>query len=90
MRLSLKTILCVGLIMSVPVFADEDNESKVVKDKQQFDAKGDWIYNDLDQAYEQAKKTGRPIMAVLRCIPCEECVKLDGSDAHRKTLAKVR
>src|SRR5205814_3021427 len=24
-----------------------------------------------------AKKTGKPIIAVLRCLPCEECVKLD-------------
>ena len=25
----------------------------------------------------EAKKTGKPLLVVLRCIPCEECVKLD-------------
>ncbi len=25
----------------------------------------------------QAKQTGKPLLVVLRCVPCEECVKLD-------------
>ncbi|WP_068142110.1 thioredoxin family protein [Roseimaritima ulvae] len=24
-----------------------------------------------------ARDTGKPLLVVLRCIPCEECVKLD-------------
>jgi predicted metalloprotease with PDZ domain len=35
------------------------------------------LYNDLNTAFRQAKSTGKPILVVLRCIPCEECVKLD-------------
>ena len=31
----------------------------------------------LDDLAAEAKKTGKPIVAVLRCLPCEECVKLD-------------
>ena len=27
--------------------------------------------------FAEAKKTGKPLLVVLRCIPCEECVKLD-------------
>ena len=77
MRLGPKIGLCVGVLLAVPATADGDRESKVIRDKQQFESKDDWLYNDLDQAYRQARQTGRPIMAVLRCIPCEECVKLD-------------
>ena len=38
---------------------------------------GFWIYNDLPKGFAEAKKTGKPLLVVLRCIPCEECVKLD-------------
>ena len=31
----------------------------------------------MPMAFADAKKTGKPIIAVLRCLPCEECVKLD-------------
>ena len=36
-----------------------------------------WIYNDLAKGIVEAKKTGKPILVILRCVPCEECVKLD-------------
>src|SRR5207244_8084077 len=34
-------------------------------------------YNDLARGFAEAKKTGQPLLVVLRCIPCEQCVKLD-------------
>src|SRR5687768_17908669 len=34
-------------------------------------------YNDLAAAKEQAKETGKPILVVVRCIPCEHCAGLD-------------
>lgn len=73
---------CLAMIVCLLLFpaaglAEEDREEKVRADKQRFETKGEWIYNDLREAYAQARQTGRPIMAVMRCIPCEECVKLD-------------
>lgn len=52
-------------------------EQKVRGDKAKVEAAGFWIYNDLPKAYAQAKESGKPIVVVLRCIPCEQCVKLD-------------
>src|SRR5437762_8793837 len=52
-------------------------EQKVRGDKAKVEAEGFWIYNDLPRAYAEAKTTGRPLVVVLRCIPCEQCVKLD-------------
>ena len=57
--------------------AQNEREQKVAEDKHHFDSKSDWLYNDLTAAYRQSRDTGKPILAVLRCIPCEECVKLD-------------
>ncbi|MEM9587126.1 MAG: Trx7/PDZ domain-containing (seleno)protein [Planctomycetota bacterium] len=73
-------LLCVGLAsMATPSWAAEKltREEKVRRDKQKVQADGFWIYNDLDAAIEEAKRTAKPIVVSLRCIPCEECVKLD-------------
>lgn len=36
-----------------------------------------WIYDDLPKAIEQAKTTGKPLMVVLRCVPCPPGKTLD-------------
>ena len=30
---------------------------------------GTWIYDDLDAGYAEAKRAGKPLMVVLRCVP---------------------
>lgn len=52
-------------------------EQKVREDQQRVIEEGFWIYNDLPRAFKEATETGKPLLVVLRCIPCEECVKLD-------------
>ncbi|MDA1014660.1 MAG: Trx7/PDZ domain-containing (seleno)protein [Planctomycetota bacterium] len=53
-------------------------------DRKKVEAAGFWIYNDLPKAFAEAKRTGKPIVVVLRCLPCHECVKLDDElvDTH--------
>lgn len=70
------------LLLGSPAGAQSERVQKVQADRQQFASKKDWLYNDLAAAYRQARSTGKPIMAVLRCIPCEECVKLDDDLIH--------
>lgn len=55
----------------------QTREQKVRADRQKIEAEGFWIYNDLARGIAEAKKSGKPLLVVLRCIPCEECVKLD-------------
>lgn len=55
----------------------KSREQKVREDREKVEAEGFWIYNDLAKGFEEAKRTGKPMLVVLRCIPCEECVKLD-------------
>lgn len=50
---------------------------KVLGDKLKFEATGSWFYNDLEKGFETASRLNQPMLVVLRCIPCEECVKLD-------------
>jgi len=74
-RVSLAALVLATLLGSVA--SAQTREEKVRGDKTKVEAAGFWIYNDLPKGYAQAKESGKPIVVVLRCIPCEECVKLD-------------
>lgn len=71
-------VLCCCLLFCGTLFAaEETREDKVRADRKKVEAEGFWIYNDLPEAFARARQTNKPLMVVLRCIPCEECVKLD-------------
>jgi serine protease Do len=72
-------MLAVAIALLLPAGAAAQNarEKKVRDDKIKVEADGYWIYNNLPKAFDEAKKTGKPLVVILRCIPCEECVKLD-------------
>ncbi len=76
-RLALSFALALALALAAPAAAQTPREKKVRDDKAKVEAAGYWIYNDLPRAFAEAKQTGKPVVAVFRCIPCEECVKLD-------------
>jgi serine protease Do len=68
-------VACTAVLAQNPVA--KTREEKVRGDKAKVEADGFWIYNDLNRGFAEATKTGQPILVVLRCIPCEQCVKLD-------------
>jgi serine protease Do len=55
----------------------QTREQQLQNDRAKVEADGFWIYNDLPKGYDEAKKTGKPMLVILRCVPCVECVKLD-------------
>ncbi|MEQ1826476.1 MAG: Trx7/PDZ domain-containing (seleno)protein [Pirellula sp.] len=72
---------CLALLLfatGIPTaHSQQTREAKVLADKKKFESLGLWYYNNLDAAFAEAKKTDKPLLVILRCIPCEECVKLD-------------
>lgn len=71
-------LLCLLTVLSVSSLAMAQTREELVRgDKAKVEAEGFWIYNDLPRAFEEARRTGKPIVVVLRCLPCHECVKLD-------------
>jgi hypothetical protein len=75
--LRLLSALLLTLALALPAAAQNPREKKVRDDRVKVEADGFWIYNNLPKAFEQAKAEKKPMVVVLRCIPCEECVKLD-------------
>lgn len=49
------------------------------------DVVGEWFYDDIHGAFAQARKSGRPILAVLRCVPSGNYREIDKQVARRET-----
>lgn len=49
--------------------AAETRDEKVLKDKNNVESGGNWIYNDFDRALAEARQTNKPLLITLRCIP---------------------
>ena len=71
-------IFSCGIVLLFSGYAQAQTRlEKVLDDREKFLEEGRWIYQDLPAAVKAAKEDDKPLMVVLRCIPCEECVKLD-------------
>jgi serine protease Do len=70
-------IAAAAWLATIGTLAAQTREQKVRGDKAKVEAAGFWIYNDLPRAFAEAKQSRRPLLVVLRCIPCDQCVKLD-------------
>ncbi len=74
-RFSTLLVLAIaGAALAQPKVSRED---RLKLDRKKVEAEGFWIYNDLSKGFAEAKKSGKPMLVVLRCVPCVECVKLD-------------
>lgn len=70
-------IALIGFLTISPSLIAQTRDEIVRGDKQKVEKDGFWMYNDIPGAMEEAEQTGKPIIVVLRCVPCHECVKLD-------------
>lgn len=55
----------------------KDREGAIRKDAAEMADNERWIYNDVAAGFAEAEKTGKPLMVVLRCVPCLACMGLD-------------
>ncbi|MDZ4289577.1 MAG: Trx7/PDZ domain-containing (seleno)protein [Prosthecobacter sp.] len=71
--------LFVALGFSGVVFADavKDREGAVRQDRAKLEGDKRWIYDDYARGFAEAKKTGKPLLVVLRCVPCLACMGID-------------
>ncbi|MSU62231.1 MAG: PDZ domain-containing protein [Pedosphaera sp.] len=54
-----------------------DRKGAVLKDRATLENDPRWIYNDYERGFTEAKKSGKPLLVVLRCIPCLACAGID-------------
>jgi hypothetical protein len=70
-------IAIVATLQLCSVGFTQEREAKVRADRARLENDKTWIYNDLDEGFAEAKRTGKPLFVVLRCIPCEACSQFD-------------
>lgn len=70
-------VLCLFSVILSNAQTVKDREGAILGDRAKMAGNERWIYNDVDRAFEQARKSGRPLMVVLRCVPCLACMGLD-------------
>ena len=59
--------------------AVKDREGAVRSDRETMEKNDRWIYNDLDRGFAEAAKNGKPVLVILRCVPCMACRGIDAS-----------
>ena len=72
-----KALPLIACLLVAHIACAQTREEIVRNDRKKVTAAGFWMYNDIPGAFKQAEETGKPIVVVLRCLPCHECVKLD-------------
>src|SRR5262245_30450838 len=77
-RFGLFLLVVAGLLGAATYTSATERDIKVRGDKERvLSGGGEWVYDNLDAGIAEAKKTGKPLFVVLRCIPCDACRGLD-------------
>ncbi|MBM3967212.1 MAG: thioredoxin family protein [Planctomycetes bacterium] len=76
------------LVSMTAALADEKNrrEQAVRNDQNVLSDDARWLYNDLDSGFDAAKKPNKPLLFVLRCVPCKARTGIDQSVLRAKEL----
>jgi serine protease Do len=79
------TAIVATLALATMGFAQErkTREELVQEDRANFGDVETWIYNDLERGYKSARESGKPLLVVFRCVPCEACAQLDEEIVER-------
>ncbi|HET6406471.1 MAG TPA: Trx7/PDZ domain-containing (seleno)protein [Chthoniobacteraceae bacterium] len=67
----------------------KDREGAVRKDRATMENDPRWIYNDFERGFAEAKRTGKPLLIVLRCVPCLSCAGIDAQVLEEAELAPL-
>ena len=86
----LRTLILGSLVVTLAQGeAVKDREGAVRNDKLLLEHDARWIYNDYYKGFDQAQRTKKPLLVVLRCVPCMACMGMDAavlSDASLQPL----
>ena len=76
-------------LLAAASFAEtvKDREGAVRSDRAAMEKDARWIYNDFQRGFAEARRTEKPLLVVLRCVPCLSCMGIDASVLTKPELA---
>jgi hypothetical protein len=83
------TIALAALALSAFAETVKDREAAVRSDRAAMEKDARWIYNDTERGFAESKRTGKPLLVVLRCVPCLACMGIDSSVLTEPELAPL-
>ncbi len=91
MKTSRFLISCCVLLSILPGFSATvtNREAAVRADRATMEKDARWIYSDLARGMTEAKWKGKPLLVVLRCVPCLSCAGIDASVLSEPSLAPL-
>lgn len=89
--MTLPRLLPLLLLLASSAHAEtvKDREGAVRAEKARMENDARWNWNDIDSGFRLAKTTGRPLLVVLRCVPCTACAGIDASVLNEPELAPL-
>ncbi len=78
-----------GIAATATAETVKDREAAVRADKARMESQARWLFNDLESGFAEARRTGKPLLAVLRCVPCLSCAGIDGAVMDAPELAPL-
>lgn len=68
-------------LLAAPLAAEtvKDRKGAVLGDRAAMESNERWIYNDWQKGFEAARESGKPLLVVLRCVPCLACMGMDAA-----------
>jgi serine protease Do len=66
-----------------------NREAAVRADRATMENDKRWIYNDIARGMTEAKWKGKPLLIVLRCVPCLSCAGIDASVLSEPSLVPL-
>ena len=87
----LRFILSLTAMFAVSAYAEtvKDRAGAVRNDRAAMEKDARWIYNDFERGFTEAKRSGKPLLVVLRCVPCLACAGIDASVLEEAELSPL-
>ena len=82
-----KTLFFVGICLSLSATAAVPSLLDRLQDDNAH-GQNQWIYNDLQKAMTEARRTGKPIFVTFRCVPCNACKAFDAEVAKGNNVIR--
>jgi hypothetical protein len=79
------SLVCALIAATASAETVKDREGAVRNDKAVMEKDERWIYNDAARGFAEAKRTGKPLLVVLRCVPCLACAGIDAQVLLQET-----
>lgn len=65
-----RNICCATLVLAFVAQAIADDDLRLRLKDTTAEQNDLWVYNDIQQAMNEAEKQGKPLFVTFRCVPC--------------------